>query len=260
MLRPLYWVLSCRGDSVAPTGPTSDLLGDVWGEDNGVDRKRWLAEMHRAAPGVDWRALERANAEFERARRAAGARAPGRWEEVGSSNQAGHTRCVALGARHLYVGAANGGLWRGTLEGADWTPISDALFGGVDEVVALPSNGGDRLLLRRGGELFHSADGGTTWAHPAGLEGVAVVLRTLTLPADPPRALLLGLDDVGRAVLFASGADGARFSRRWTGSAPTDADVWVAGARAPPRAPASAPGARCGSPSTGSSCAPWTAA
>lgn len=105
--------------------------------------------MHRAAPGVDWRAIEERNRRAKRlsrnalaedpggafqGREAAGGSAPWFWEEVGSRNQAGHTRCAAVGAarggeRSLYVGSALGGLWRGTTDGEDWTPLSDGAFG-----------------------------------------------------------------------------------------------------------------------------------
>ena len=214
--------------------PTSDLLGDVWGEDNGVERKRWLAEMHRTAQGDDWRALERANASAELSRRAGEADAPGEWAEVGSNNQAGHTRCVASGEHHLYLGSANGGLWRGEHSGANWQPISDQLFGGVDEVVALPARGGDQLLVRRGSELFWSGDGGVRWSAPTGIEGVVGVYRLLQLPGAPGRALLLARGTSGRVQLLKSDPTGEYFEPCWSGVPSPDADLWVA--RCGPRA------------------------
>ena len=109
------------------------------------------------------------------------------WEEVGSRNQAGHTRCAAYGlrrpgGRRLYVGSANGGLWEADLDGSGWTPLSDELFGGVDEVVALaPADLADPdvLLMRQGASLLRSDDGGATWTLPAGSELSSA--RTLAL-------------------------------------------------------------------------------
>lgn len=208
--------------------PMSDLLGDVWGEDNGVDRKQWLADMHRTAPSEDWRALERANAEAERERRSRGVAAPGEWFEVGSSNQAGHTRSVAVapgqdGEPQVYLGSANGGLWRGTLDGERWEPLSDGLFGGVDEIVLL----GDTLLIRRGSQVFASDDEGATWSAPTGLASVSVVHRMLFAGGQRSEALVLAEDHRRRTVLLAS-KDGADFELRWVGASGTDADLWVA--------------------------------
>ncbi len=196
-------------------------------------------EMHHAAPGDDWRALERANANTEQGRRADATDVPslGVWEEVGSSNQAGHTRCAALGPadpagrRHLYVGSANGGLWRGNLGGKGWEPVSDQLFGGVDEVLALPaltSGGPDRLLLRRGSDLAFSVDGGVRWETPSGLEAVSRVHRMLVLPAPVPEVLLLAQNGQGHARLLVSRDGGRGFEPRWRGPRAEDMDLWVA--------------------------------
>jgi photosystem II stability/assembly factor-like uncharacterized protein len=222
--------------------PTSDLLGDVWAEGNGVERKRWLADMHRSAQGDDWRALERANASAELGRRASLASGVlpipgGTWEEVGSSNQAGHTRSAAVGgvrpggARALYIGSANGGLWGGDLEGESWRPLSDALFGGVDGVLALPpSNPGapEVLLIRRGAQVFLSADGGGLWRTPVGLERARTVQRMAHLAGDGPQVALLAQDQEQRVLLLVSSDRGASFSLRWTGPAAPDADLWAA--------------------------------
>ena len=207
--------------------PAGDLLGDEWREDNGLERKRWLAGMHRVAPGTDWRAIERANAAAELERVKRGVRAPGRWVEVGSSNQAGHTRCVALQGEHLYVGSAGGGLWRGTPEGRNWEPVSDPLFGGVDEVVALEGRQGDHLFLRRGDEVFVSSDGGAEWGQAEGLAEMERLLRLVRFDSDPPRALLLGIDSTGRIALLEASAGEERFRPLWTGAAVLHADLWL---------------------------------
>ncbi|MDA1263791.1 MAG: hypothetical protein O2816_01780 [Planctomycetota bacterium] len=217
--------------------PTSDLLGDVWAEDNGVDRKQWLAEMHGVSPDIDWRAIERENARSEHARRlglTAADEPPGRWTEVGSSNQAGHTRCATVGPanadgqRYLYVGSANGGLWRGRLDGQDWQPISDDLFGGVDEVVALPGRAGgpDQVLLRRGRLLFFSEDSGTTWSQTPGFEEVTRIHRVLRRPGTDE--VLALVDRSGACALWLSTDGGATFRSLWAGAVAADADLWVA--------------------------------
>ena len=220
---------------------TSDLLGDVWGEENGAERKRWLAGMHRAAPDTDWRRIELDNARRAAQRRAELAArpeggAPGRWVELGSRNQAGHTRSAALGGRipgggrFLYVGSANGGLWRGSLAGTGWTPLSDQLFGGVDEVVAIAGGspaGEDLLVMRRGRVLFRSADGGATWLPPEGLDGLRRVHRLELLGGADPELFLLATLETGDSALLVSRDGGASFCERWRGAAAQDLDLWI---------------------------------
>jgi len=207
-------------------------------------RERWIEELHRAAPGVDWRAIEARNREAERERRnelrRSGSYAPGQahWEEVGSRNQAGHTRCAALGPeragfRWAYLGSANGGVWRGPLDGSDWRPLSDGVFGGVDEIAVLaPANLADEdvVLFRQGTQVLRSDDGGATWTAPAGLSGIGE-LRRLTTLADAQQTLLLhARANVGsgqRAVLFASTDLGQSFQVRNELAVDWPGDVWT---------------------------------
>jgi hypothetical protein len=82
--------------------------------------------MHKAPPGVDWRAIERANGERQmarqetpRGRRALAERAPSPWNEVGSSNLAGRMWCatIASDGSAIYAGSDLGGLWKGESPG-----------------------------------------------------------------------------------------------------------------------------------------------
>lgn len=246
---------ACRSGALPTAGPErfpqpTDPRGQGDDETRRRERERWIEEMHRTAPDVDWRAVERANQEAERVRRnALAASAPdrpivpvpgGAWEEVGSRNQAGHTRCAALGPardgqRTLYVGSANGGLWRGPEDGSAWEPISDALFGGVDEVVVLePADlaDDDIVVMHRGASVYRSDDGGTTWTVPAGLAAVQNVRRTLLLPDGQQTILLLTQADVGpsgatRTALYASADLGQSFQLRWNSPTNWRADMWT---------------------------------
>jgi photosystem II stability/assembly factor-like uncharacterized protein len=216
----------------------SDALGDEWAEDDGRERKDWIETQHRAAPGVDWRALERANAARGLRRRnalaLAGVRGRGPWSEVGSSNQAGQTRCCALGTerdgeRALYLGSGNGGLWRGALGGGAWEPLSDAVAGGVDEVVALdPGSAGrdDVLLFRRGAALYRSVDGGRAWEAPVGTAELSRVRRMLLL-GDAAQTVLLLVETRGATSIHASTDLGASFAPRWCAASAWDGDMWV---------------------------------
>ncbi|MCA9492781.1 MAG: hypothetical protein KC621_22765, partial [Myxococcales bacterium] len=133
--------------------PTENVIEEGEEEEHHEERREWLEQMHRAPDGVDWRAAERRNARasLDRARAVTleAAKPGGQWVERGSENQAGSMFEVrrATGGR-LYAGSSLGGLWRGTVDGEDWTPIGDALFGGAHRVHATAQRG-QRLHARR---------------------------------------------------------------------------------------------------------------
>lgn len=236
----------------APTDPRARGEGDGGESLRRLERERWIEDMHRAAPGVDWRAIEERNREAARVRRnlLAAARAKARgggaaavaspWEEVGSSNQAGHTRCAALGplrpeGRYLYVGSAGGGLWRKLEGGEDWQALSDSVYGGVDGVVVLrPWNLAqeDIVLMRRGAQVRRSTTAGSTWFEPWGLSELTEVRRMLVLPDAAQTVLIYGRASIGPsggdlAAIYAS-RDGARtFQLLWSANNSWRGDIWA---------------------------------
>ena len=230
--------------------PTDPRVGSEEGEETRRrQRERWLEEMHRTAPDVDWRSIERANQERERLRRNAlvaqsrsggghgPASASSSWEEVGSRNQAGHTRCAALGPdrggfRWLYVGSANGGVWRGPRDGSAWTPISDEIFGGADELVVLePANLADEdiVIYRRGASVYRSDDGGATWTTPAGISPLFEIRRMVILPDGQQTVLLYGKASLvgNKIAIYASSDLGQTFQLRWNAVVNARGDMWV---------------------------------
>ena len=104
-------------------------------------REAWLQSMHRAAPDVDPQIL---NSAIRRSRLRAADDRKGRmtladeaimltdrlratWSERGSRNQAGRTWLATIDTvgSKIYVAADGGQIWRGGLEGEDWTPLND---------------------------------------------------------------------------------------------------------------------------------------
>ncbi len=179
---PASWIPSERAEppTAQPTEVVSSSLEEM---EAGVHaRKAWVDSMHRRAPEVDWKGIERENGRERVARRSALSAAPppggapddaDRWTERGSENQAGRTHVARESADGtvLYVGAAAGGLWRRDAAGA-WSPLGDGLFGGVHwlEVVPNPEGGPDVLLTGTdGGYFFRSVDDGASWQEGAGL-------------------------------------------------------------------------------------------
>ena len=161
--------------------PTEHVLDEDAEARNKAGRKKWMEEMHRAAPDVEWREIERRNGLAEMARRRAmagteammGAGGP-RWTEIGSRNLAGRMRssCIGPDGEKLYAGSALGGLWRGELNGTDWVPLGDNHYGGVNEVVILDAaspGAPDVFIVRSGDDLYRSEDDGASWVSVSGL-------------------------------------------------------------------------------------------
>ena len=209
----------------APVDPSSD----EWEKGDGAERKNWIDAMHGSAPGVDWRAIERARDREERERRALAGQllAPGTWAEVGSRNQSGQTRCAALAPDgSLLLGSANGGLWRGSLSGQEWRPLSDDLGGGVDQVLAFLEDDAEVLLIRRGVDVFRSDDDGVHWEPARGL-GNLVSARRWVRTSDGEILLLATVagSSEPKSTLLASRDGGRSFQSRWTGARAWDGDL-----------------------------------
>jgi len=230
------------GDHEAGIGmpaPTDHLLDDDAEERQKEQRLRWIEEMHRTAPGVDWRAIERENGLREMERRAdlLNTSSTSRWGEIGSSNQAGRMHTAVLGpdgvdGRWLYAGASLGGVWRARPDGSEWQPLSDNLYGGVRHLLIEPGDSGDPdviIAATHSGAVWRSRDLGGTWETPAGLEDVLEV-RWVGRAQTPGALLLYGRASVpagNRAVLFASTDGGDSFQLRYQFSSNWSGDMWT---------------------------------
>ncbi len=180
---------------------------EIWqGEDDESDNKRkrqdWIEFIHKAPPGVDWRAREHANGLAQIDKRNALAAAPPppaepRWVERGSSNLAGrmHVARLSSDGAMLLSGSSRGGLWRGSLDGEDWEPLGDNLYGGVHWLEVLPPDvegDPDILVAANDGGLIHrSDDDGASWTEPAGLLAGMWSIRRLIAASDGSDALYL---------------------------------------------------------------------
>lgn len=201
-------------------------------EENQHKRREWMEEMHRAAPGVDWRAIERENAiqaagrkQQARQNRAA---TSATWTEVGSRDQAGNTKVAVPSAdwSTLYVGSALGGMFRAGIDGSNWTAMSDHIYGGVDHLVVIPNAGGDDILVRCGsGMVYRSTDMGTTWTQPIATASMTSFKRLLMMD-DSGHTLFLVAREGNKWKLFRSTDQGASFHiMRDMGS--YKADIWT---------------------------------
>ncbi len=182
--------LRARFEQGERPAPTEHGLDEEAEERNAGLRRAWMESMHRAAPGTDWRALERRNGEAQRAKRnqlATLSAVVSHWTERGSENQAGNTMSAfpAPGGGTLYIGSALGGTWRGPPDGSAWEPIGDNTWGGAAFLAvvpgALPGDPDAVLRATDGGVVDVTRDEGLTWTVPGGLadcDGVRRVLVT----------------------------------------------------------------------------------
>lgn len=217
---------------------TEHVLEEDAEESNREARERWFEERHRAAPDVDWRAVEKTNADRQRRKRNGlstfAAATASRWTERGSDNVAGrmHVTARATDGVHLYAGSSRGGLWRGTLDGQDWEPLADHLFGGVHWLAVVPGatpGGPDALVVTTDGGAIHvSHDHGTTWLVPSGLPATVGVRRALVRPGTNTIFLMVQWWQSGqlRNGLYRSTDRGLSFAKT-TGMQTYRGDVWT---------------------------------
>ena len=204
--------------------PTEHWLGEDAEKTNKANRKAWFKQMHRAAEGVDYKAIERANGLDQIAKRNALALAPPSrddddpiWVERGSDNLAGRMHVAQHSADHqwLYAGSALGGIWKTELGGGEWIPIGDNLYGGVHWMVVVPSESAGAPDLVVGatdwGYVHFSEDDGATWQVPGGV-GNPWEIRRLITTSDGSHTLFMITGTNGSYRLLRSVDRGRSFS------------------------------------------------
>ncbi len=192
--------------------PTEHWLAEGAEARNKTLRKAWFAERKKTPDGSSWRTYERRNGLAQIAKRNAApppiAESP--WVERGSDNQAGRMHVATLSAdgSELYAGSSKGGVWVGSLDGDDWTPIGDNLYGGAHWLVVTSQA---VVAATDSGLVHRSTDLGVTWEEPSGLPPGAETLRLL-MASDGSETVFLVLEaDGGGVNLLRSTDHGASF-------------------------------------------------
>lgn len=145
-------------------------------------REEWIESMHRAAPGVHWREIERENRLRNRARLAEAASlsaassltAGGVWLQRGPTSQTGRTWVTALTADSstLLIGSGDegGGLFSGMPGSGVWAQRGNPIGSGVQELVVVPGTPETWVAVGYSySEVSVSRDQGVTWQTPGGL-------------------------------------------------------------------------------------------
>jgi len=181
-------------------------------EEKGERRPSEWWENQRAFPGasVDQAAFAaaREHAQFDRARATLATSAEElTWIQLGPYNIGGRVTALAVapGGTTIYLGAANGGVFKSTNSGVNWTPVTDGWGWELFSIGALaldPTNANvvyvgtgeanNSVDSYDGNGLLRSTDGGQTW-QSLGLQATARIARVAVDPSDPDRIFVAAM-------------------------------------------------------------------
>ncbi|MEO1451596.1 MAG: sialidase family protein [Bacteroidota bacterium] len=226
-----------------PPSPTEIALSHREDAEFKADRKAWIEQMHRAAPGVDWKARDaatrwrKAQERFDRLNELRGVspddfpkdiiggNIEAHWREVGSQNQAGRIHLAEYDTLtgEMYLASSGGNIWKGTLQGEDWEVKND--FFQLKGIQFMRKHyldgGGTRLIIGTTdwnlNPVYYSDDDGLSWIPATGLGGPANGGRGLRMVqmADSSQTLwLLTFEwaSGGRGCLYRSDDHGQSFT------------------------------------------------
>ena len=167
-------------------------------ENNGINREAWFNNMHRHAPGTDWRAMEYQNSLMLNKKRQdrlsnlrsgdleilADGKLTGYWNERGSLNQSGSVFDTEYSPEEdkIYTISAGGVLWKGKRDGSSWEVIHQNLQFNHGLLKFVPHNGGKRLITFIGRIPHYSDDLGETWTAAEGWMNYADSWGTFSYP------------------------------------------------------------------------------
>lgn len=171
--------------------PTERSLKQQEGEEMNADREEFFELMHAAAPGTNWKKMDadfRYNKMMERSKKynlktqeaewdtLANGNVVGKWNELGSFNTTGRIWATEVDYENdvIYAFSDGGNLWKGDLDGENWSVINDNFKIEATNMLRKINN---RIIVStyqwgvQG--VFYSDDEGITWNETTGLENVA---------------------------------------------------------------------------------------
>jgi photosystem II stability/assembly factor-like uncharacterized protein len=159
------------------------------------NRKKWIEQMHRAAPGVNWQEMDaqtRADINMHKLDlRNAGKSGifrniQGEWNEKGSNNLAGRMLTVDYDMVNdvLYGASQGGNIWKGDLNGNWIASLNDNLqFNDVKMLKVLHIGNTTRILALQTSPavLFYTDDEGRTWDTASGFSSNGNISRGVVI-------------------------------------------------------------------------------
>jgi photosystem II stability/assembly factor-like uncharacterized protein len=159
-----------------------------------IEREKWIQQMHRTEPGVNWRIIDNETRMSKQEARQkmirsllknneyiqndeveiAGGLLKGNWIEKGSDNLAGriHTADIDFSRNLIYAASSGGNIWRGTLDGKNWFCLNNGFqISNIRMVKIIKIGSKNRIVVvGNGAHVYYSDDEGITWNDAAGLE------------------------------------------------------------------------------------------
>jgi hypothetical protein len=169
--------------------PTAYKYMQKEGYENAQGREAYIAMLHRAAPGTNWRGMDQSLLMYKMQNRAvrnasyrsddwdtlANGYAIGKWSELGSYNTAGRIWATEIDftTNSVYAFSDGGSLWKGDLNGENWEVINDNFKIAASKFLKKVDN---RLIVATDQwgvqGVFYTDDEGLTWNETTGLDNV----------------------------------------------------------------------------------------
>lgn len=170
--------------------PTTIIVNNEEEGDNQLKREAWFEEMHKAAPGTNWRAMEHQTQRQRHEKRIAAGhfgtnaqsrgddpeilangRLKGYWKERGSLNQAGSVVDTEYDPEtdQIWLISAGGTLWRGARDGSNWDVINQDFRFSTGLLKFVKTDTGRRLIAGINRVPHYSDDDGITWTAATGV-------------------------------------------------------------------------------------------
>ncbi len=148
-------------------------------------KTQYFELIHRAKPGTDWRALEKANREMLAGIQEQRLSSPNRilesfaggyitatWTERGSNNVAGNVKAVDYvpATNKLYLVSDGGTLWQGDPDAGNWIVLNQTKKFRSDIIDVFPNgSGGQRIMVAENEAVWYSDNNGASFTQSTGI-------------------------------------------------------------------------------------------
>ena len=183
ILLSVFVIIIYNKDTMRPPTPTEYIEKKKNKKEFKKNRKDWIENMHKAAPDVDWRQIDKVNRKNNTDRIRilresllkenqiteisdnfeviVSRNIEGTWIERGSNNLAGRIRTadIDFSENMIYCVSSGGNIWRGTIEGENWQSLNDYMqILGVTFLRIIDTDNGKRLLIGSENDGFYYSD------------------------------------------------------------------------------------------------------